>query len=466
MRLSNVIRLKGKTYMREYIRYSLVLLGFGLFFAGCEVGITPLEKSFNEAGVATSAEVTEDGDIGTITIDIQEGVDREELNVSIKLTGEGSQYFTAKMDKTAAGYIGEITVKDWVKVPKDTPYTFYAQTIVNGYPMCKRKVRKTIYKNVAEDTPVITLIGASYIKLTTKSTYTEQGATAIDDVDGNISSDINRTITFVAPNTLTVETVAKNMKPLLLGRYTITYSVTNKAGKTATEKRTVNVGISRKTLVGLLLDFDSNSKEIESADTSGIVSMNKLFKDKGSFNLDISRWDVSSVTSMEYMFYGATDFNSSLKDWNVSNVKSMLDIFAYATAFNQPIGNWDTSSVTNMQNMFWEATAFNQPIGEWNTSSVKNMLGMFSEARNFNQDLHSWDVHKVTNMQSMFRTATAFNGSIGAWDTSSVIKMGFMFKDAISFDQNISKWDVLNVTGHVDFDTNSSLTKENKPPFL
>jgi len=130
----------------NYMIKGLLVLSLSLLFTGCEVGITPLEKSFNEAGVATSAEVTEDGDIGTITIDIQEGVEMDELDVKVEIFGSGSEHFTVKMDKTTSAYIGEITVKPDFIVYKDTSFSFSARTIVNGQKMCAKEVQKTVYK--------------------------------------------------------------------------------------------------------------------------------------------------------------------------------------------------------------------------------------------------------------------------------------------------------------------------------
>jgi surface protein len=40
--------------------------------------------------------------------------------------------------------------------------------------------------------------------------------------------------------------------------------------------------------------------EIEEWDTSGVTSMNNLFRSKTSFNADLSKWDTSQVTTMEY----------------------------------------------------------------------------------------------------------------------------------------------------------------------
>jgi hypothetical protein len=75
--------------------------------------------------------------------------------------------------------------------------------------------------------PIITLNGASTININVGNTYTEQGATATDNVDGNLTSSI-----------ITTGTVDTNTA----GIYTVNYNVSDAAGNAATQvSRTVNV---------------------------------------------------------------------------------------------------------------------------------------------------------------------------------------------------------------------------------
>ena len=80
-----------------------------------------------------------------------------------------------------------------------------------------------------EDTeaPVITLIGESTVSINQDATYSDQGATATDNVDGDISANI---------------TATSNVDTSTVGTYTVTYNVSDAAGNAATEVvRTVNV---------------------------------------------------------------------------------------------------------------------------------------------------------------------------------------------------------------------------------
>ena len=83
---------------------------------------------------------------------------------------------------------------------------------------------------VGNDTtaPVISLIGGSTINLNIGENYNEQGATATDDLDGNITANITIAGDVVDTNTA--------------GTYIVTYNVTDAAGNNATQvSRTVNV---------------------------------------------------------------------------------------------------------------------------------------------------------------------------------------------------------------------------------
>ena len=82
-----------------------------------------------------------------------------------------------------------------------------------------------------EDTiaPIITLTGSSTINLTIGDTFTDFGATATDNEDGNLSSSI---ITSGSVDTSTI------------GTYTITYSVSNTDGNNTSVNRSVIVSVA------------------------------------------------------------------------------------------------------------------------------------------------------------------------------------------------------------------------------
>ena len=94
--------------------------------------------------------------------------------------------------------------------------------------------------------PVITLNGEANITLTEGDVYEELGATATDDVDGNVSVHISGDV-----NTSTV------------GMYIITYTASDSSGNNASVSRTVNVESSAPTLESLVLSTENTKVIIE-----------------------------------------------------------------------------------------------------------------------------------------------------------------------------------------------------------
>jgi len=75
--------------------------------------------------------------------------------------------------------------------------------------------------------PVITLTGPSTITIPQNSTYVDQGATATDNIDGNITARMS---------------IANNVNTAVIGTYTVTFNVNDNAGNSATQvTRTLNV---------------------------------------------------------------------------------------------------------------------------------------------------------------------------------------------------------------------------------
>ena len=105
-----------------------------------------------------------------------------------------------------------------------------------------------------EDTtaPVITLLGNAVETVTLGDTYTDAGATAEDDEDGDITALI------IVDNPVNTDSA---------GTYTITYSVSDAAGNPASTTRTVIVEIVRNSWVGQY-DGDHNCPSVGSFLTS------------------------------------------------------------------------------------------------------------------------------------------------------------------------------------------------------
>ena len=325
--------------------------------------------------------------------------------------------------------------------------------------------------NQSTDTtaPIITILGESDVSIVQYTSYTDAGATATDNVDGNLTSSI------VTSGSVNINSI---------GSYTITYNVSDEAGNTATASRQVIVtaaenpvflaenGITIKArewaVVGATGEIDfvtytvvdeemlrymvafPNEYDITKVATTRVTDMSGMFYYEFSeYNQPIGNWDVSNVTNMSEMFRGNLVFNQPIGDWDVSNVTNMFYMFHAAEGFNQPIGDWDVSNVTDMRYIFGNAYSFNQPIGNWDVSNVTSMSGMFSipnqnAQSDFNQDISNWDVSNVNEMMIMFRRATSFNKNLSSWDVSNVTNCDSFSEFAINWTEPKPNFTICN----------------------
>ena len=207
-------------------------------------------------------------------------------------------------------------------------------------------VTRTIIVNTPPDTsaPTISLIGASTINLNVGDTFTDPGANASDNVDGNITSSV---------------TTSGNIDTATEGTYTIEYSVSDAAGNSSSITRIVNVRAK--------IYFENGTCKCPQAnigDDFEINGITYLVVDNSTIGSQITNNNVNLcttlVTDMNELFFNNTTFNTDIGFWDTSGVTDMSRMFAGAETFNQDLGNWDTSSVTNMFAMFNYATVFNR----------------------------------------------------------------------------------------------------------
>ncbi|GEM_PF-6451792 len=116
-------------------------------------------------------------------------------------------------------------VKNQAKV---TSYEYSNFTQYVNSNVVETSVRNAEYcASSPENTPpIITILGDNPFTLNINTVFTDPGATATDTEDGNITSHI------IASSTVATSTI---------GSYTVTYTVTDSGGLTATSTRTVNV---------------------------------------------------------------------------------------------------------------------------------------------------------------------------------------------------------------------------------
>ena len=144
------------------------------------------------------------------------------------------------------------------------------------------QVTRTV--NITPDVtiPVITLLGETEVSLELGSTYTDAGATAADNIDGDITSNI------VTVNSVDVNTV---------GTYTVTYNVSDAAGNAATQvTRTVNITPDVTIPVITLLGETEVSLELGSTYTdAGATAADNIDGDITSNIVTVNSVDVNTV---------------------------------------------------------------------------------------------------------------------------------------------------------------------------
>lgn len=78
--------------------------------------------------------------------------------------------------------------------------------------------------------PELTLLGEASVTIPSGTEFVDAGATAVDDIDGDLTSAIART---------------GSVNSAVIGTYTLTYSVSDRASNTSQVTRTVNVGVNQ-----------------------------------------------------------------------------------------------------------------------------------------------------------------------------------------------------------------------------
>ena len=138
--------------------------------------------------------------------------------------------------------------------------------------------------------PVITLVGEATVTLNVGETYSDAGAIATDDIDGDITSDINMTSTV-------------NMA--VAGTYTVTYNVKDSAGNEANEvSRTVNVitlVVEQGSLVGRVVDISGNAIVNVLVQVNGVA---RRTNDTGNFifnEVNASNRIIVNVSHSDYL---------------------------------------------------------------------------------------------------------------------------------------------------------------------
>jgi len=119
------------------------------------------------------------------------------------------------------------------------------------------------------DAPVITLIGDATISLTKGTAYAEQGATALDTEDGDVTSAI-----VIGGDTVDVD---------VLATYEVTYTVVDSDGNTTVANRTIEVSLGDAPVITLI------------GDASISLTQGDMYTEQGATASDTEDGDISSA---------------------------------------------------------------------------------------------------------------------------------------------------------------------------
>jgi len=126
----------------------------------------------------------------------------------------GNRCWARRTDASAHAGNGSYKDTNWIVIPAGIDFIFY---VFSGDP-------------VDVTPPVITLTGSATVNLTVGATYLDDGATATDDIDGNMTAAI---------------ATVNSVNTAVAGVYTVTYNVNDLSGNPALEVvRTVNVSLA------------------------------------------------------------------------------------------------------------------------------------------------------------------------------------------------------------------------------
>ena len=194
--------------------------------------------------------------------------------VSLELGSAYTDVGATAVDNIDGDITSSIVMSNPVDINAVGTYTV-TYNVIDAAGNAASQVSRTV--NITPDVtiPVITLSGGAEVSLELGSAYTDAGATAVDNIDGDISANI------VTVNPVDVNTV---------GTYTVTYNVIDAAGNAA-------VQVARTVKVGGIIDIDGNGQY--DALTDGLLLLRSMFGLDGSALIASTIASNATVTSSE-----------------------------------------------------------------------------------------------------------------------------------------------------------------------
>jgi len=349
----------------------------------------------------------------------------------------------------------------------------------------------TVNKVIEGNQPPVANAGADK-SVTVNQSITLTGSGT--DSDGSITS-----YEWKKDNTVLASTASFSYTPSVVGRDTLTLTVTDDEGSKISDSVVIHVTQQSSgekpliiTKVGLrgIFDFSEKGGKVSLGTENGFDynynvdwgdgtvengltgSSEHSYKENGSGeNLNIY---TIKITGEFPAFKFVQNNITSIEQWGSIKWKSMKEAFSECSSLQinaTDIPNF--SDVNDTSSMFYRSQCFPSSMSQWDMSNVKSMESMFQHTNSnesysepaFNQDISSWDTSSVINMKSMFNDSY-YDGDFSKWDVSKVTNMEDMFSDAKLSSQNYDKllnaWSKLELQPNVIFGSNQSSSQNNE----
>jgi hypothetical protein len=334
--------------------------------------------------------------IGDATISLTKGTAYTEQGATASDTEDG--------DVTSAIVIGGDTVDVDILATYEVTYT-----VVDSDGNTTTAVR-SIEVSLG-DVPVITLIGDASISLTQGDTYTEQGATASDTEDGDISSAI-----VIAGDTVDTNTP---------GTYAVTYTVTDADGNTTVASRNVEVNAAGA------CDADE-TQSVSAADLNVTMgSAVTIIEDGTTFEIidnpdfdntintsckvgKVTKQGVAAWDNIQLDLDAKLDFNSNsglkIKVWSArANTTVLLKL----EEIGNPGNSLELGSMTTSVTSGWEELTY--PVGSGESNKF-NKVVVFFDLDGGNTDTYYFDDLKLYGDGSGTGTGGGSSNTVGGGD--------------------------------------------------
>ncbi|MBC8755247.1 DUF5011 domain-containing protein [Kordia sp. YSTF-M3] len=210
--------------------------------------------------------------------------------------------------------------------------------------------------------PVITLTGSATINLNVGDSYTDAGATATDNVDGNLTSSI---------------AVTGSVNTNAVGTYTLNYNVSDAAGNAATQvSRTVNVTDGTAPVITLTGSATVNLTVGDSYTDAGATATDNV--DGNLTSSIVVTGSVNTGTAGSYTLnYNVSDAAGNAATQvsrtvivtapSTGGCSGGITSYPYSEGFENTLGGWTQSSADDID---WTVDASGTPSGSTGPSSA------------------------------------------------------------------------------------------------